>query len=128
MAFADLLIHQLEVLRRRTGTDRMGQPHDRWDTIARGVPCRATTGGGDRGSGKGGERATERMRDVYEVSHRVFIADDTVDVREDDEVIVFDSAEVEVMPRARVLLKRRVFGRGDDHHTELDCQMLRGPM
>jgi len=122
MAFADQLVHRLEVLRRKSETDRMGQPRELWDTIATSVVCRAATV-------RGSERNTERMRETYEVTHRVFLQDGKVDVGEDDEVIVTDQDGDDVLPRARIVLKRIVYaGAAAAHHLELDCVAIRGPM
>ena len=129
MAFADQLVHRLEVLRRKSETDRMGQPRERWDSIATGVHCRITAPGWRGGVGGSGERNTERMRETYEVTHRVFLQDGKVDVGEDDEVIVTDQDGDDVLPRARIVLKRIVYaGAASVHHLELDCEALRGPL
>ena len=122
MAFADQLVHRLEVLRRKSETDRMGQPQERWDSIATGVICRSATV-------RGSERNTERMHDTYEVTHRVFLQDGKVDVGEDDEVIITDQDGDDVLPRARIVLKRIVYAGGAAvHHLELDCASIRGSM
>ena len=122
MAFADNLVHSMTVMRRSSDADRLGQPRERWSAVATGVACRATTV-------RGSERNTERMRETYGVTHRVFLLPTATNVGEDDEVVGVDGSGDDVLPRGRVVLKRIVFARGMvPHHLELDCESLRGPM
>ena len=81
MAFADNLVHSMTVMRRSSDADRLGQPRERWSAVATGVACRATTV-------RGSERNTERMRETYGVTHRVFLLPTATNVGEDDEVVV----------------------------------------
>lgn len=121
MGFTDLLIHRATIMRRSTDLDRMGQPTGRWTAVADDVPCRVTIP-------RGGERNTERMRETYGVSHRVFVGAETTDTAEDDEIVVVDQDGREILPQARIVLRRVAYAGGPDpHHIELDCQALRGP-
>ena len=107
----------------------MGQPHERWSAVATSVSCRATAPGSRRSGFSQGERSTERMRESYDVTHRVFVdAAYAEDIREDDEIVVRDQDGRLILPQARILLKRVVYAGGSDpHHVELDCSALRGP-
>lgn len=121
MPYADLLVHRAEVLRRTTGTDRMGQPVEKYTTVHAALPCRVN-------AAKGGERNNERMSQTFGVTHRCFL-EPGADVHEDDRVVVTGQAGEVVLPEARVVLRRPVYAGGPgEHHLEVDLEALRGPM
>lgn len=130
--FTGLLIHTAVVYRRQEvggeqKKDPFGQP-TRDELPSHRVACRVT-------AASGGERNGERMRDVVETRHRLFL-DRGADIREDDVVTVLDAGIKEVdraaeadrdgyvdefhniVTRAEVHLARRAVDGIGEHHRE----------
>jgi hypothetical protein len=126
VAFEDLLVHRLTSYRRSPLTDRFGQPaHPEPsidDPVLDGVPCFLSRP-------RGGERFTDRSRDVVEELHVVFLAPGW-DLVEEDEVIVKDQDGNVLLPLTNVVHIRRMTapmtGGGATHHLEVELHTVRG--
>lgn len=109
-----MLVHRCDVLRRRAGADRFGQPHmgkGDFSLNATSIRCRLT-------HGSGGRRDTERTTDIVAVNYRLAVPPET-DVREQDRVNVKDAAGHELLADALVDHVRVVTdGQGNEHHRE----------
>ena len=120
MSFADQLVHRADVMRRQSELDRFGQPRERWSAVETDVHCRVSRM-------RGGETSTERMRETYDVTHRVFLAVGS-SVAEDDQLVVRNQAGDEILSDARIVRRHVVYaGVEGPHHLELEVSSLRGP-
>lgn len=119
MAFDELLIHTAKIYRRKVGTDRFGQSLGPEATATVTVPARCTAAGG-------GLAQTEKSRDVFQVTHVVFVAPD-VDTVEDDEITVVDANGFTIVENAVVKIKKICYDGVGPHHLEIGIDAQRGP-
>ena len=119
MSYAALLIHTVEVRRRLAGVDRFGQPIEpRADQFA------DATYPGRLDAGSGGERYTDRSRDVVEFSHRLFLPAN-VDLFEADKVTVLAETGDVLVSNADVKEVQKVWDAFGVHHVEAKLQAVR---
>lgn len=130
--YGHLLIHTAVVYRRQQvgggyKTDRFGQP-TRDEQPSHVLACRLT-------AAKGGEQFTDRMHDVVQATHTLFL-EQGADLSEQDVVTVLPARLADVQPlfeedpskpeedfesivdRAEVLLARAPFDGVGEHHRE----------
>lgn len=113
--FAGLLIHTVTVLRRREGPvgeqqkDPFGQP------TKNEAPVHELMGRCSRASG--GERNSDRSRDVIVANYKLFL-DAGADLREDDVVTVTDPAGNIICEKAEVDFCTPVYDGEEEHHRE----------
>lgn len=124
MAFADLLVHEVEVYARSGRTDRFGQARDSnpsqiSSTVLATYPCRAYLKAG-------GLDMEERNIDVFIRVWSMFV-EPTADIREDDVVRVLGSDGELRVNRAKIKDVEVVYDADGPHHKEIALWEQSGP-
>lgn len=114
--FSGLLVQQCAIFRRKDGTDRLGQPKDEYELHAT-VKCRCT-------ASQGGRQNNDRMTDVVQTTHVLFLEPD-VDIGEDDHVTVTDPGGITFVEDAIVHLVRYPVDSTKVHHIEAELSTQR---
>lgn len=121
MSYASLFVHRVRVYRRTGTLDRFGQPvvGEGSHTLVGEHACRLN-------EKSGGEAFTERSRDVIQETGTLFVLAG-VDIREDDQVEIFDPRNDYVLvSEGNVKQLRRVYDSRSWHHTEATIHVVRG--
>lgn len=116
MSYEDLLPHTVEVRRNVKQRDRFGQPREGTDLVGT-FPCRLT-------NGRGGERYTDRSREVVVRSYVLFMSTGA-DITEADTVTVRDRAGGDLVTDADVQDVMTPEDWLGPHHLEAKIQATR---
>ena len=121
MAFADHLVHTVEVRRRGGDLDRFQQPVEPSESR----PPDATYSG-RLTVARGGERFTDRARDVVQATHTLFLPLDA-ELSEADRVTVRDEYGGILVRHGNVLMVTRPRDWLGEHHIEVQLSAVRSP-
>jgi hypothetical protein len=116
--FTEHLVHTATVLRRGVGSDRFGQAREP-GTVVGTHRCRLTVA-------RGGERYTERSREVVAATHKLFL-EVGADITEADSVTVVDELDRPLITNAEVTLVTRPRNWAGEHHVEVELSATRSP-